>query len=53
MFRVDGQPVHFSETDWRFERGGPCLGEHTADVLTRLLGFSPEEVAALNDEGVV
>ena len=26
--RVDGIPVHFSETDWSIERGGPCLGEH-------------------------
>ena len=26
--RVDGVPVHLSETDWTIERGGPCLGEH-------------------------
>ena len=26
--RVDGLPVHLSETDWVIERGGPCLGEH-------------------------
>ncbi len=51
--RVDGQPVHFSETDWQLPRGGPCLGEHNEAVLTRLLGFSAEEVAALADEGVI
>ena len=51
--RVDGQPVHLSETDWHFERGGPCLGEHTAEVLTGLLGFSAEDVANLHAEGVV
>jgi benzylsuccinate CoA-transferase BbsF subunit len=33
--RVDGLPVHFSKTDWHIERGGPCLGEHTEEVLTR------------------
>ena len=51
--RVDGQPVHFSETDWRIGRGGPCLGEHTEEVLTGLLDFTPGEVAALREEGVV
>ena len=56
--RVDGQPVHFHSADgpgadWHFERGGPCLGEHNEEVLTRLLGLSVEEVAALGEEGVL
>jgi crotonobetainyl-CoA:carnitine CoA-transferase CaiB-like acyl-CoA transferase len=51
--RVDGLPVHFSKTDWHVERGGPCLGEHTEQVLTGLLGLSSEEVARLRAEGVV
>ena len=51
--RVDGHPVHFSETDWRITRGGPCLGEHNEEVLTRLLGIGPEEVARLEEEGVL
>jgi crotonobetainyl-CoA:carnitine CoA-transferase CaiB-like acyl-CoA transferase len=51
--RVDGLPVHFSKTDWRLERGGPCLGEHTETVLARLLGLSPDDVAKLRAEGVV
>lgn len=51
--RVDGQPVHFSETDWRIARGGPCLGEHNEEVLTRLLGLNAEEVARLEEEGVL
>ena len=51
--RVDGQPVHFSETDWHIDRGGPCLGEHTEHVLTNLLGYSSDEVANLHEEGVV
>jgi crotonobetainyl-CoA:carnitine CoA-transferase CaiB-like acyl-CoA transferase len=51
--RVDGLPVHFAKTDWEIARGGPCLGEHTEDVLTRLLGLSREEVAKLRAEGVV
>ena len=51
--RVDGQPVHMSETDWSITRGAPCLGEHTTEVLTGLLGYSDDEVAALREEGVV
>ena len=51
--RVDGLPVHLSETDWRIERGAPCLGEHTEEVLTELLGLSSADVAKLREEGVV
>jgi benzylsuccinate CoA-transferase BbsF subunit len=51
--RVDGLPVHFSKTDWEIRRGGPCLGEHTEQVLTGLLGLSKDDVAALRAEGVV
>ncbi len=51
--RVDGQPVHFSQTDWHLERGGPCLGEHNEAVFARLLGMSAEEVDGLRAEGVI
>jgi benzylsuccinate CoA-transferase BbsF subunit len=51
--RVDGLPVRFTETPWVIRRGGPCVGEHTEEVLTELLGLSAAEVAALREEGVV
>jgi len=51
--RVDGLPVHFSKTDWSLRRGAPCIGEHTEEVLGRLLGLSPDDVAKLRAEGVV
>jgi benzylsuccinate CoA-transferase BbsF subunit len=51
--RVDGLPVHLSKTDWHMARGGPCLGEHTEEVLTNLLGLSTAEVAELREQGVV
>jgi crotonobetainyl-CoA:carnitine CoA-transferase CaiB-like acyl-CoA transferase len=51
--RVDGLPVHLSETDWRMERGAPCLGEHNEEILGRLLGMSAAEVAQLREEGVL
>jgi crotonobetainyl-CoA:carnitine CoA-transferase CaiB-like acyl-CoA transferase len=51
--RVDGVPVHFSETDWSIEHGGPCLGEHTDDVLREVLGRSDDEIASLRADGVI
>ena len=51
--RVDGLPVHLSRTDWQMERGGPCLGEHTEEVLGDLLGLSAGEVGELREQGVV
>ena len=51
--RVDGLPVHLSETDWRLERGGPCLGEHNDYVYGDLLGLAPAEIASLREEGVI
>src|SRR5215208_6911386 len=43
--RVDGLPVHLSETDWRIRRGAPCLGQHNEYVFGELLGLSTREVA--------
>ena len=51
--RVDGLPVHFSRTDWKIRRGGPCVGEHTDEVLRELLGASDDELARLREEGVL
>jgi crotonobetainyl-CoA:carnitine CoA-transferase CaiB-like acyl-CoA transferase len=51
--RVDGLPVHLSETDWEITRGAPCLGEHNDYVLGELLGLSTEEISSLAKEGVV
>lgn len=51
--RVDGLPVHLSRSDWEMRRGGPCLGEHTEEVLTRLLGMTTGDVEALRREGVI
>ena len=51
--RVDGLPVHLSETDWSIERGAPCLGEHNERVFGGLLGLSSSEIASLREEGVI
>ena len=51
--RVDGQPVHLSETDWAIERGGPCLGEHNDYVFGELLGLDAAEIEKLREEKVI
>ena len=51
--RIDGMPVHLSETDWEITRGAPNLGEHNAEVYGGLLGLDAEEIAELRAEGVI
>ncbi|MPY92512.1 MAG: hypothetical protein GEV08_05410 [Acidimicrobiia bacterium] len=42
-----GHPVHLSETPGRADVAGPALGEHTAEVLGEVAGYSPAEVDEL------
>jgi benzylsuccinate CoA-transferase BbsF subunit len=51
--RVDGLPVHLSETDWQLTRGAPCLGEHTDYVLGEILNIDAPTRAQLRAEGVI
>jgi benzylsuccinate CoA-transferase BbsF subunit len=51
--RVDGLPLHLSDSDWVIARGGPCLGEHNEQVLGELLGLSPTEIDELALAGVI
>jgi len=51
--RVDGLPVHCSETDWSITHGAPCLGEHTDVVLREVLGLDDDEIASLHEDAVV
>jgi crotonobetainyl-CoA:carnitine CoA-transferase CaiB-like acyl-CoA transferase len=51
--RVEGLPIHLSETDWGYRSAAPCLGEHNDYVLGELLGRDAATVAALRADGVV
>ena len=51
--RVDGLPVHFSETDWTIDRAAPLLGADNDYVFGHILGLSSAEIAELRDEGVI
>ena len=51
--RFEGLPMQFSGARWRIERGAPLVGEHTHDVLTRLLGYSESDLAAMAEEAAI
>ena len=51
--RVDGLPVHLSETDWVINRATPTLGADNDYVFGEILGLEPAEIESLRDEGVI
>ena len=48
-----GYPYKFSETPAQARRPPPLLGEHTDEVLSELLEYSPEEVQELHKRGAI
>jgi benzylsuccinate CoA-transferase BbsF subunit len=50
--RHSGNPIRMSRTPLGPPRAAPRLGADTEDVLTRVLGLTRDEVAALADGGV-
>ncbi|MBM4034278.1 MAG: CoA transferase [Planctomycetes bacterium] len=51
--QMAGVPIKLSATPGAIAGPAPALGEHTDEVLVRLLGLSPEALARLHDEDVV
>jgi benzylsuccinate CoA-transferase BbsF subunit len=51
--RVEGVPVHLSETDWSADKGGPLLGEDNDRIFGDLLGIDADRLAHLRTEGVM
>ena len=48
-----GFPYKMSSTPAHLHRPPPLLGEHTDEVLTRVLGYSDEEAASLRERGAI
>lgn len=48
-----GNPIKFSRTDEESFTAAPLLGQDTDDILSNILDKSPEEIAALKEEGVI
>jgi formyl-CoA transferase len=51
-FPMLGNPIRLSDSPTDVRRA-PLLGEHTAEVLGRLLGLSADELAQLKKDGAV
>ena len=47
-----GSGVHLTSTPARLVSRAPLLGEHNAEIATRLMGFSGEEFEALEADGI-
>jgi CoA:oxalate CoA-transferase len=51
--QVVGIPVRLRETPGRVRLPAPEFGQHTEEILTGLLGYSWEQIAALNEQEVI
>ena len=48
-----GYPYKFSETPAEAHRPPPLLGEHNEEILVDLLEYTPEDVQAFREQGVI
>jgi len=48
-----GFPIFMSETPARLNRSAPCVGQHSAEVLHELLGYSEDRIGELTAHGVI
>ncbi len=51
--KVTGIPVNLSSTPGSIRTPPPLLGQHTEEVLSRLLGMDPREIEELRQKGVI
>jgi len=48
-----GFPFQFEDEPMQLTRPAPSIGQHTAQVLQDLGGYTPQEIAALRKDGVI
>jgi crotonobetainyl-CoA:carnitine CoA-transferase CaiB-like acyl-CoA transferase len=46
-------PIRMSLTPLQYDRAPPLLGQHTGEVLTRLLGMDVQEVSRLQQDNII
>jgi crotonobetainyl-CoA:carnitine CoA-transferase CaiB-like acyl-CoA transferase len=50
---IPGMPLKFSEFPEELPLQTPLLGEHNEEILRNYLAYTPEQVRALESEGVL
>jgi crotonobetainyl-CoA:carnitine CoA-transferase CaiB-like acyl-CoA transferase len=48
-----GFPIFMSDSPARLHQTAPCLGQHSAEILHELLGYSEDQIAELEASGIV
>ena len=51
--KLCGVPVKYSETPAEIKQAPPLVGQHTDEILTEVLGRTPEEIEALRKDGAI
>jgi CoA:oxalate CoA-transferase len=51
--KVPGSPFKLSKTPGKIDYPAPFLGENNQEVLSKVLGYSDEEIAKLTNEGII
>ena len=46
-------PIRLSRTPIQYQSAPPVLGQHTQQVLGRLLGLAPDDIDSLKNRGVI
>lgn len=49
--RLGGVPIKYSETQPDIRLPPPLLGQHTDEILTNVLGYTPEKIGELRQQG--
>ena len=51
--KVTGNQIKFTNKKVKIDRPAPLLGQHNEDILGEKLGYTPEQVAQLKEDGVL
>ena len=51
--KVTGNQIKFTNKKVKIDRPAPLLGQHNEEILHEKLGYTPEQVAQLKEEGVL
>jgi crotonobetainyl-CoA:carnitine CoA-transferase CaiB-like acyl-CoA transferase len=51
--KIVGNPIKMSEVEQEVFKKPPRLGEHTEEILTRILNYSPETIGELRQQKII